>query len=555
MKPTRINTLFASLFVLLLFSCTPNDPTATTAVKQPVPGENLMSSPESNEPARPAAEASRGIAPAEIPVEVAVRAPTPPVAPPQVLRTFVPAPEPSGASSPAPAPVPAPVPAPTSPEPAPPVMREAVLALKPATPPVSPLKIDILPQYGLVRTGTAAEMNVLVRLTGTSKFETKKQPLDMAIVIDQSGSMRGTKIRQVRQAAMDLVDKLDDKDRVTLIAYDQRVKTMAILRDTDQQGKATLKDRMLEIRAGGRTALGPALFKALGILEGAERGEADIAHVLLLSDGIANVGETRPKAIGSAAATGFARGVSVSTLGVGLDYNEDLMTRVADQGGGRYHFIKDAAAITAVLNDELAGLASTVARGIVLDLRPAAGARVTKVFGYATSEKNGVTSIKVGALYAGQTREILVRVALPAASGSQAPIGTFVYRLRDVTADGTEVVDEVASLVGVTSTPEEVQKSEKTEVTIRVAEVESAQDMDKVARAVDRGDYARAKGMINSRLGRLREQNKATPSVKLEAQISGMEEAFGEVDEAKSSSSARREFIKGKKASSYDLMK
>lgn len=493
--------------------------------------------------------------PQEPPVEVEVKPPPAPAQPPEQETRREPVPTPADPRPAPPVVEPAPAPAPT-PEQTPTV---ALAPLPPVPeippPPRGPVTVEVAPQYGLVLAGTSPHANILIRLTGTKEVAQRRQPLDLALVIDRSGSMRGDKIRKVKQAAIDLVDKLDDGDRVTLVTYDHHVTVVEKRRVADQPGRAALKARLLEVRAGGRTALGPALFKSLEILEGAERGETHIPHIILFSDGLANVGETRPKVISARSATAFARGVSVSTLGVGLDYNEDLMTQVADQGGGRYHFIKEASAIAGVLNDEFSGLSSTVARGIVLDLRPAPGARVTRVFGYASSEENSMTSIKVGTLYAGQTREILVQVDLPPATGDQAPVGTLLYRLRDVTADGAELVAEIAVKLGVSNSPEEVQKSERSEVSVRVAEVESAQELDKVARAVNRGEYQAAKGMLSSSLGRLREQNKATPSPKLDAQIADMEEAFNGVDAAKSSSRARREFIKEKKAQSYNDMK
>ena len=75
------------------------------------------------------------------------------------------------------------------------------------------------------------------------------------------------------------------------------------------------------------------------------------------------------------AAGGFKNGVSLSTMGVGLDYNEDLMTRLATNGGGRYHFIRNSLQVAGVLNDELYGLVGTVARNATLTIAPSNGVR------------------------------------------------------------------------------------------------------------------------------------------------------------------------------------
>jgi Ca-activated chloride channel family protein len=419
-----------------------------------------------------------------------------------------------------------------------------------------PVKVEILPQFGLVKKDQETTLNVLVRLTADkAAAPAQRTPLDLAIILDRSGSMRGDKVRQVKQAAMELIDKLDRTDRVTLITYASDVAVVDRRLVMDGPAKEKLKKRIANLWAGGSTALGPALFDGLDILQKAEREETDIAHVFLLSDGIANVGESRPEMLGARTASAFAGGVSVSTLGVGLDYNEDLMTRIADQGGGRYHFIKDADAIAGVLNDEMAGLSTTVARSIVLTFKPKDGIKLDTVFGYPVWEEDDETRVKVGTLYSGQTREILVRFKLSPAAGEKLALGDLGLKFVDVTNDGEKVRDEFSVTVGLSEDDQAIRESERAEVTIRVAEVESADAMEKAARAVDRGDYHAARSIISGSIGRLREQNTATPSVRLEAQMDEMEGAMGGVGAAETSADDRKDFIKRSKAKSYDLKK
>jgi Ca-activated chloride channel family protein len=195
--------------------------------------------------------------------------------------------------------------------------------------------------------------------------------------------MSGEKIRDVKAAALELVDTLEATDRVTLISYSSGVSRLTTNLPANETGKATLRNHILRLGSGGSTALGPALFDAFAALTSTTSStESRMSHVILMSDGLANVGEQRPDMIGARAAAAFRQGVSVSTMGVGLDYNEDLMTKVADQGGGRYHFIKESNAIAGILSDELKGLVATVARNVVLKFESPIGARVLKVFGY-----------------------------------------------------------------------------------------------------------------------------------------------------------------------------
>jgi Ca-activated chloride channel homolog len=421
---------------------------------------------------------------------------------------------------------------------------------------VGPAKVEITPQFGKIAAGKANVLNVLVRMKGIeAPAKEERPPLDLAIVIDRSGSMRGDKVVSVKQAALELIDKLERTDRVTLVTYASDVVVHDKRLPMDGPGREAIKEKIMGIRASGSTALGPALFEALDIIEKAEREDTDIAHVMLLSDGLANVGEQRPEVLGQRTSMAFGRGVSVSSLGVGLDYNEDLMTRIADQGGGRYHFIKDAQAIAGVLNDELRGLSSSVARAIVLTFEPANGVKLAKVFGYPTWEEDDETRIKVGTLSSGQTREILMRITVPAADGPTVEVGNLFLKLRDVTQEGKKVKDEFSLAVAIGENEDDIKGSERKDVTIRLAEVESAEEVDKAARAVERGDYHAARNILSSSIGRMRKQAAATPSAKLDNQLMDMEESLGGVDGAEKSVEKKKEFIKGRKASSYDLMK
>ncbi len=418
-----------------------------------------------------------------------------------------------------------------------------------------PVKVDIVPQYKLVKAGEETTLNLLVRLTADKVESATRSPMDLAIVIDRSGSMRGDKVRQVKQAAMDLISKLNRTDRVTLVTYSSDVMVHDKRLPMDEPGREKLRNKIAILWAGGSTALGPALFDGLEILEKAEREETDIAHVLMFSDGIANVGESRPEVLASRTGKAFANGISVTTLGVGLDYNEDLMTRIADQGGGRYHFIKDAEAIAGVLNDEFGGLSSTVARSMVLTFKGKDGIKLDRVYGYPTWEEDDETRIKVGTLYSGQTREILLRLKVTPAGMEKLALGDLGVKFADLTQGGEKLREEFKLAVDVTDDGGKVKESENTEVTIRVAEVESAEAMDKAARAVDRGDWHAARTIIDNNIGSLRKQAAATPSAVLDDQLGEMEASAGGLGAAKTSAEERKVFIKRSKAKSYDTMK
>ena len=415
--------------------------------------------------------------------------------------------------------------------------------------------MEVVPQYETVFTGDR-ELNVLLRLKGTGDAPKKRPPLDLALVIDRSGSMSGDKLRAVKEASLKLLDRLGPEDRVTLTSYSSDVSTHTTRLSVDDRGKEVLRGHVLGIRSTGMTALGPALIRAVENLGAGGRDDVRTAHVMMLSDGIANVGETKPEVLGRRSALAFNQGITVSTLGVGLDYNEDLMTRLADQGGGRYHFIKDAAATAQVLDDEMNGLVATVARGVEVRVAGAtAGVEVVKAFGYPTTKDDGATRVRIGTLGAKQTREVMLRLRLPESAAGTLDVSQFVVRYTDVAADGVERTIDSKLAVKVSADQKVSRGTERAEVTVRVAEVESAAQMEMAARAADRGDFGAANSSLQMAIQDLEQKSRRLPSPKLKKQIADLKEAQGEVKQARSSASARKAYTKKFKAKAYKARK
>lgn len=426
-----------------------------------------------------------------------------------------------------------------------------------------PVSVQVIPQYDSVyRDAMPGQLDVLVRLSGDEDAQTRRPDLDLAIVVDRSGSMGGDKIRAVKQASLDLLKEMQADDHVTLVTYSSDVVVHEEHMATGPEGIRKLRSHLLPMEAMGGTALGPAVIQTLELLE-AHRSKDELRHVVLFSDGQANEGEDRPDVLGQRAASAFGKGVSVSTLGVGLDYNEDLMTRLADEGGGRYQFIKDANSISQVLGDELAGLVSTVASEVTLQIKPVAGVEVVEVFGYPMTREDGVTKVRVGSLAAGQTREIVVRLQLPKTDVGNLALGMFETSFKPVEGEGGQNTGlrsiPIEASVMMTDDEKGSLASEHTDVTVRVAEVEAAALMDEATMAVDRGDFDGAESILLE-MKRGLEQDKASassPAVKqaIEDQIADVEEASGSIGEAKQSESMRKVWTKGNKARSYSKKK
>jgi len=232
-----------------------------------------------------------------------------------------------------------------------------------------------------------------------------------AAVMDVSGSMAGEKIDQVKEALRRALDNLGEHDAFSLVTFSETPQ----VRQSPAPCTAALRKKMQalvdELSAGGLTALDGGL--ALGI-EQALREQRETNLVLLLSDGQANVGETDLEKIGVRAARARQQGLQVSTLGVGLDYNEALMVEIATQGGGRFYHILEAAQIPACLMQELGDASLMGAREVTIELDLPPGATVVALSAVFPVEQNGNTAhIQVGDIPLDTTLEIVLRLTFP----------------------------------------------------------------------------------------------------------------------------------------------
>jgi len=240
----------------------------------------------------------------------------------------------------------------------------------------------------------------------------RRQPLDIALVVDTSGSMGGRKIAQARAAARYLLSVLHANDRLALVTYNTRVFIQFPLTAVTSANRGWMASRINGMYATGMTNLGGGLDIGTRQLTGARERNA-VSRVILISDGLANVGVTHPTSLTSLAAAARRNRASVTTMGVGLHFNELLLQSLAEYGGGRYHYISRAQDLVAIFRQEIQGAGRIVATGINLQVEACPGCRVESVPGYAVHRQGGGARIAVSDLAGGEVMKALVKVRLP----------------------------------------------------------------------------------------------------------------------------------------------
>ena len=256
-----------------------------------------------------------------------------------------------------------------------------------------------------------------ITLTAAQGAARERKPVNLCVVLDRSGSMgEEGKIVNAKAALNALIDRLSRDDIFSLVIYDDVVD---VLRPAGCAGdRRELHDLVEGIQPRGWTNLGG------GMLEGfsqAERyaGREYVNRVVLLSDGLANRGITDPRELGRYARKFRERSISLTTMGVGLDYNENLMTSLAGQGGGNYYFIESPRHLASMLAKEFDMLGCVVAQNAVIELTLGRGITAVDVVGTEFTSGDGHLRIPVGDVYAGERREFTVELDIPAGNGTR----------------------------------------------------------------------------------------------------------------------------------------
>ncbi|MEI9901289.1 MAG: VWA domain-containing protein [Hyphomicrobium sp.] len=268
---------------------------------------------------------------------------------------------------------------------------------------------------------TAKPGTVYLRLSLKSLAGAKREhrtPINAAIVIDRSGSMQGDRIAAAKEGARVALKRLSSDDKVALVAYNHEVEVLspaAPLRNSREK----LIEAIDGLRSDGTTAL------HAGVKEGGRQveeylSENSVNRVILLSDGLANVGPSSPGDLAELGRKLASKGISVSTIGLGLDYNEDLMQRLAAASDGNHVFVERPSDLAEIFDREFGDALSISARDITIIIECKAGFTPKRILGRDGSIEGGKVTLKLNQLQAGNERYVVVELTAADAHGEGA---------------------------------------------------------------------------------------------------------------------------------------
>ncbi|MCP3097707.1 VWA domain-containing protein [Myxococcus sp. K15C18031901] len=340
----------------------------------------------------------------------------------------------------------------------------------------------------------ASEVFATVDLTGAEVPGAKRSPVNLALVIDRSGSMSGYKLAQAKQAARHLVGLLREEDRLAIIHYGSDVQSLPSMPVTPGN-----RERMLQYVDGiwddGGTNIAAGLNAGRFQLASAH-GQFKVNRLILMSDGQPTEGITDDEGLKQQVREIRASGVTVSAIGVGTDFNEDLMQAFAEFGAGAYGFLEDAGKLAVLFQKDLQQAATTVARDVTLTFTLPAGVSLGEVLGYNARQSGNQVHVALPDFSSGQLERVVVRLVVNGDS-----VGRSV-RVTDLKLGYTDLIRNVGVENGaalsamVTDRDEEVLAKQDKDATVYAARARSAVNLRKAAEALRDGRREEAKGYI-----------------------------------------------------------
>lgn len=361
--------------------------------------------------------------------------------------------------------------------------------------------------------GKAHVVRALLKITGEAPADAERVPLNLSLVLDRSGSMSGEPLEQAKEAAALLVRRLWPEDVVSVVAYDDDVETVA--EPATGKAQADLEARIRSIGIGGCTNLSGGWLQGRELVASGKRDGA-ANRVLLLTDGQANAGIIDPDQLVGLCRTALDQGITTTTIGFGPAYDEVLLRRMAEAGGGSTYYIEDADQAPAVFSAEIEGLLSLSAQNLTVDLRPADAARLIVIHHrYPSHPIQGGVRIEQGDLYARTPRMLLAEFLVPVGDPDvEVAIAELVVTALVMTAKGGVERQEIrlpirASLAGGPKADPEVRR----ELLLQ----EAARARDEARKAREEGDYDGASRRLREVSGRLRAHDAGDPQLQEEA--------------------------------------
>ncbi len=338
-----------------------------------------------------------------------------------------------------------------------------------------------------------------------------RAPVNLALVLDRSSSMSGDKLAKAKEAALQVVDRLGVDDILSIISYDSTVEVLVpATRVIDRE---PIRQRIRQLEPSGSTALFAGVSRGIEEVQkflSAER----VNRVILLSDGQANIGPSSPNELGRLGRSAGKLGIAITTIGLGLGYNEDLMTQIAMASDGNHAFAQSAEQLVAIFDHELGDVLSVVAQDVSIEVELDPGIRPLRSLQRGAEIHGNKVYLSLNQLYARQEKFFLLEVAVPAHAAGKRELAAV-----DVGYDNlrTKRRGHQHRVIGIEFSSSRAVVAKRQNRDVMIAAVEAiATDRNRWAVALrDQGKIQEAEEILNGNAAYLEREGKRLASPKL----------------------------------------
>jgi Ca-activated chloride channel family protein len=359
-----------------------------------------------------------------------------------------------------------------------------------------PRSLHVRADRGLICAPARSRRHLRVEIVAPRR--PRKASLSLGLVLDRSGSMAGEKLELAREGVRRAIRSLEKEDYLSLLAYNERTQVLIRAGAATETARRVADKRLERLEAGGGTDLCRGFRQAC---EEVGRGMVDgqMGRCLLLSDGLANSGTTDRDTIVEHAVEARRRGITTSTLGVGGDFDEHLLRRMAEAGGGSFYFAERPEQLADFIAGETGEALKVVAREATLVVAVPAGAEVESLNPFPRRSEPGRTVFDLGSLVFDQVLSLLLAVQFP--EGTVGDSAVVRCRLADVDGGLEGSAEQVFRYVGV---PENRSQTRDREVEREVAAGYAARARQRAAALGRAGAVEEAREVLRRTAARIR---------------------------------------------------
>ena len=345
------------------------------------------------------------------------------------------------------------------------------------------------------KSGQSVYLRLSLKTLAAEKKGSDRAPINVALVVDRSGSMSGERLAAAKKGAHTALERLSKKDILSLVTYNHEVDVAHAAAEIGSD-RADIERAIDQLEASGTTAL------YAGVKEGGEqvkhfKSDLKINRVVLLSDGLANVGPSSPGELATLGRELAGKGISVSTIGLGLEYNEDLMQRLAAASDGNHVFVERPSDLAEIFDREFGDALSVAARDIEIQIECKDGFTPKRVLGRDAEISGNKVTLKLNQLPADYERYVVLELAVGDAAGADADVADIDVGYLDLDKGSRA---EAKSKVKVSFTDDErtadasINKGVMSQVTEQIA----TENSEKAVDLRDAGDVAGARKALES---------------------------------------------------------